>query len=223
MLSDIDNILFPNSCEVISLASQHFVYPIMKNGSSSFYYQMQQGLKPEWKILRNQEVKCIEAPLIVFLRNPKKRFISGVNTYLQHLDRDGLKLDRNTVLWFIDNYLFLNRHYYPQFFWLVNLANHAGVDVRLDLKSMSDISVYTDLNFRADVTPPTMEFLKSIEHFNWSKLELYFYLDQLLVDMVGQCLTFQEILIALNQDATIKNLVLDPSLKINNVLSSFRS
>lgn len=223
MLSDIDNILFPNSCEVIQLASQQFVYPIMKNGSSSFYYQIQQGLRPDWKILRKQEVSCVEQPFIVFLRNPKKRFISGVNTYLQHLDRDGLNLDRNTVLWFINNYLFLNRHYCPQFFWLVSLANHTSVDVRLDLKTMSNIIEYTDLDFHADVKPPTTEFLQSIEHFNWKKLELYFYLDQLVVNMVGQCLTFREILLSLYQDATIKNLLLDPSIKINNVLSSIRS
>ena len=35
MLSRLDEIIYPNRCEVIQLASQRFFYPIYKNGSSS--------------------------------------------------------------------------------------------------------------------------------------------------------------------------------------------
>lgn len=219
MLSDIDNILFPNSCEVISLASQQFVYPIMKNGSSSFYYQMQQGLKPEWKILQKHELKTVKQPLIVFLRNPRERFISGVNTYIQHLERDNLNLDRRTVMWFVDNYLFLNRHYCPQFFWLINLARYMGTSVQLDLQPMSAVSQYANLNFDADVKAPTQEFLKDIEQFNWKKLELYLYLDQIIVDMVGQTVTFDRILEKIRQVPVLDDLIISKTINIASLLN----
>ena len=218
MLSDIDNILFPESCEVIQLASQQFVFPIMKNGSSSFYWQLQNGSRPDWKILNKFDIQNIKVPVMVFLRNPKQRFISGVNTYLQHLHRDyHHELDTKTILWFVDNYLFLNRHYCPQFFWLLHLANHA--DLLLDLRPMSDIDQYANLNDRAAITPPSDEFLKILDDFNWKKLELYFYLDQILLDNIGKITTFSQLLTEIRKAPQLNDLILNRTIKLFNVLS----
>lgn len=217
MLSDIDNILFPKSCEVIQLASQQFVFPIMKNGSSSFYWQIQNGSRLDWKILNELEIKNIKVPVMVFLRNPKQRFISGVNTYLQHLKRDYAELDTKTILWFVDNYLFLNRHYCPQFFWLMQLSKQA--DLLLDLQPMDAITQYTNLDFHAEVDAPTEEFLKIIDSFNWKKLELYFYLDQVLLDNIGQTMSFAQILNKIRSIPQLNDLIITPTITLSNVLS----
>ena len=105
MFSKIDDIIFPNSCEVIQLSSQQFVFPIMKNGSSSFFMQIQKRIRTDWKVIVNDDIKKINYPITIFLRSPRERFISGVNTYLQHLERDYPGLDRKTILWFVNNFI----------------------------------------------------------------------------------------------------------------------
>jgi hypothetical protein len=194
MFSKIDNIIFPKRCEVVQLSSQHFVFPIMKNGSSSFFMQIQKQIRTDWKIVVNEDIRKIDCPITVFLRAPRERFISGVNTYLQHLERDHPGLDYKTVLWFVNNYMFLNRHYCPQFFWLINFSRFVNPEVKLVLKPMSAITEFANMNYHADISPPTLQFLKDIEEFDWSQLELYFYLDQLLVDRIGQVLTYNELI-----------------------------
>lgn len=219
MLSEIDKIIFSNRCEVIQLgASQRCLYPIMKNGSSSFYRQIQYGTRPEWKVLTQDSKDKIQQPLITFIRNPKERFISGVNTYLQHLQRDYPELDTNTVLWFVDQYLFLNQHYCPQFFWLVNLAKHFGRDVKVELRPMDDVWHYAGTNNDAAVKPPTRQFLQTIENFNWNKLEVYFFLDQILIDSIGQTLSFNEILLKVKQTPILNELILNPTIDLSDVL-----
>jgi hypothetical protein len=190
MFGEIDNILFPNSCEVLEIVpSQLFVYPIFKNGSSSLTMPASTF---GWKTINESDISQIQSPITVFLRDPKERFISGVNTFLQHCHRDYKDLDSRTILFFVEKYLFLNRHYAPQFFWLINLARYSQAPLKF--QHMNDISQITSRVFRPNIIPPTLEFLKEIETFNWSRLELYFYLDQLLVDRIGQTLTYNSLI-----------------------------
>jgi hypothetical protein len=196
MFSSIDVIVFPNSCEVIQIASQQFVYPIMKNGSSNFYRHIAAGNKNNWKILKNEEITKIDSPLITFIRDPRQRFISGVHTFFYHCKRDnpGLNLDANTILWFVNNYLFLDRHYAPQFYWLINLSRYCNDNTLFDLRPMTDLSYIVSTHDDADVPPMTEEFVQKLNNFNWEKLELYFYLDQILFDSIGQNVTYRQLL-----------------------------
>lgn len=221
MLSEIDNQLFSNRCEVIQIGASHqFVYPIMKNGSSSFYDPIQYDSLTDFKIFDVENLTEAQAaqPFVTFLRDPKTRFISGVNTYLQHLDRDVPGLDHKTVLWFVDNYLFLNLHFCPQFFWLLNLAKILGIHTLFEFKTMSEISNYTSYHSKANVTPPTPEFLDAIENFNWQRLELYFYLDQVLLEMGRQPVSFAEILHKIKNIPVLREHFLSNTLNILNVL-----
>jgi len=220
MFSEIDNTIFPDRCAVIYLGSaQRYIFPIMKNGSSSFFVQIQKGYPADWKIVTNNDITQIRQPITVFLRPPKERFISGVNTYLQHLERDCPGLDRKTILWFVDNYLFLNRHYCPQFYWLLNLNKYLHPDTLLKLCPMSDIDELANMNYHAEVEPPSSEFLQNIKDFNWSKLDLYFYLDQLLLDRIGQQLTYHELMSDIqNNHKEMYNLIFQPTFDIINAL-----
>jgi hypothetical protein len=191
----------------------------MKNGSSSFFMQIQKQIRTDWKVIVNEDIKKIDCPITIFLRSPWERFISGVNTYLQHLERDHPGLDRKTVLWFVDNYMFLNRHYCPQFFWLINLNRFINPEVKLVLEPISEITKFANINYRGDVIPPTPEFLKEISELNWSQLELYFYLDQLLVDRIGQVLTYNELIKDIQTNhREIYDLIFKPTFDIVNAL-----
>ena len=129
----------------------------------------------------------------MFLRDPKERFVSGVNTYIQHLTKVHNQLDIDTILFFVDNYLFLNRHYCPQFFWLINLARYINPNTKLTFCDYRDISKLTWRNSSADVLPITQELRDKINKFNWKQLELYFFLDQILIDSIGKSMTITDI------------------------------
>jgi hypothetical protein len=215
MFTEIDNIIFPDSCEVLEIVpSQLFVYPIFKNGSSSLN---ESAPKFGWNTIKESDISNIQTPITVFLRDPKERFISGVNTFLQHCHRDYKDLDTKTILFFVEKYLFLNRHYAPQFFWLINLARYSQAPLKF--QHMNDISHLTSYIPRSSINPPTEKFLESIQNFPWSQLELYFFLDQLLIERVGTQTTFVDLVNDIkNSHYNLYNLIFERTYKIINAL-----
>jgi hypothetical protein len=217
MFSELDNIIFPDSCEVIEIVpSQHYVYPIFKNGSSSLRETQK---KTHWISLYNQDIAQIQQPITVYLRDPKQRFISGVNTFVQHYQQDWPQMDAQTVLHFAANYLWLNRHFCPQFFWLVNLARYSHVPIVF--QDLQSINQFVAMNDRAEIVPPDTEFLEKLQTFPWHKLELYFFLDQILIDQIGKTVTFKQIMSDIKTNhSELYNLVFHKTISITNVLST---
>ena len=190
MFDEIVKTIYPDRCEVLEIVpSHHYVYPIFKNGSSSLHKEQK---SQKWNSVFDRDIGLIDVPITVFLRDPKDRFISGVNTFVQQTLRDNPKLDRDTIMFFVQKYLFLNRHYIPQFFWLVNLSRFTNQP--LVFKDMTEVSDLTIYNSRAGIIPPDEQFLTDVADFPWGALELYFFLDNLLLSRIGQTITFSEIL-----------------------------
>jgi hypothetical protein len=166
----------------------------------------------------NKEIEQIQAPITVYLRNPKKRFVSGINTFVQHCLRDCPELDINTILYFVKKYLFLNRHYAPQFYWLINLARYSTAP--LLFQKLDDINKIVDIDSHARVTPPSDNFLETVESFPWEQLELYFFLDQLLIDRIGQIVTFGQLMNDIRNDhSELYQLLFKKNIELVNVLS----
>ena len=190
MLSRIDDIIFPDRCEVIEIeASQRYIYPIFKNGSSSIneYAQAQ-----KLKILFNEQIKKI-SNIDIILRDPLERFISGINTYVSNTKQDNPRLDIDTIIYFAETYLFLDRHYAPQFSWLVNLTRYAGKNTKLHLHGMESLKEFTPLLINSNETKLlSAEIIDRLS--NNIHNEMYLRIDNLLLSLVGQVLTFEEIL-----------------------------
>ena len=217
MFSEVDSIIFPNSCEVIQVASQQFVYPIFKCGRSSLTWEM---ASKGWTFVAEKDIDKIDTPIRIFVRDPRERFLSGVNTYLQHLAAEGNDLDQHTVLYFVNRYLFLNRHYAPQFFWLLNLARFARPDTLVTFSPMTEISQLTHFNSRAGVEPLTNELKQKINSFNWTAVELYYALDQILIDHIDKTITIHGLLTHVqDKHPNLYDLVFKKTLNITNVLS----
>jgi len=205
MLSRLDDIIYPDRCEVIEiLPSQRYIYPIFKNGSSSLndYAQTQ-----KLKILFNEQIKKL-SDINIILRNPQERFISGVNTYVYNTKRDNPHLDLNTIIYFTETYLFLNRHYAPQFSWLVNLNRYAGKNTKLHLHGMESLKEFTPLAVKPNETmvllPEVIDRLNTNIHN-----KIYQRIDNLLLSLVNQILTIDDILKYLkDQDPQACNHVL---------------
>lgn len=190
MLSRIDDIIFPDRCEVIEIeASQRYIYPIYKNGSSSLneYAQAQ-----KLKILFNEQITKL-SDINIIIRNPQERFISGFNTYVYNTKQENPQLDLDTIIYFAETYLFLNRHYAPQFSWLVNLTRYTSKTTKLHLSGMNSLKEFTPLN-----TKPKETMLLSVEVIDRLNSnihnEMYLRIDDLLLNLIGESMTFDEIL-----------------------------
>jgi hypothetical protein len=191
MLSHLDRILFPDRCEVIEIIpSQRYVYVIFKNGHSSFLsYQKINNCR----VFINQQINKINS-IDIIVRDPYNRLISGINTYIQHTIRDNPTLDPNTVKWFAQNYLHLDRHYCSQFSWLLNLARYSDSNARLNFLSMADIGTITSgINLKPDGVQPVSTVLAD-EILQIKHNEMYQRIDTVIFNCIGQSMTFQELL-----------------------------
>ena len=122
------NKLLNTDCKVFALGD-NFVYPIMRNGSTSL--RAVAGLK-----YTNNEIKKCQN-IIVFLREPADRFVSGINEYcLQN------KVDLYQTYNLVQAGKLVDRHFSPQWIWLLHLSKYyKGM---ISLKSLDDVGAYCE-------------------------------------------------------------------------------
>lgn len=187
MTGILDAELFPDECEVVEIPlHSQWVYLIQKNGSSSLRDPIN-----NYRFLSRDEIKDLNV-VDVYIRNPRARYLSGVNTYLQHLQRDYPELDQDTAFWFAKHYKFLNRHYLPQFFWLQNLSRFISKDTKIRFRNFNAIGLVTQINSRAGVKQFDSAFAEKLLQDD-NNIEYWFYLDQILLQLAGQSLTWSEL------------------------------
>jgi hypothetical protein len=211
MLSHLDSIIFPDRCEVIEIVpSQRYVYPIFKNGKSSLYHYANTH---KCRLLINEQIKKVNS-IDVILRDPYERFTSGINTFVQMTVRDRPELDAETILWFAQNYLFLNRHYAPQFLWLINLARYTNPNTKLNFLGMEQLTHITHLNDKpVGVLPATEQLVDQLKNIPTN--EMYQRIDQILLNSVGQSLQFDQLIQHIQQqDSTAYDYVVGRSQRI---------
>lgn len=204
MLAHQGKILFPNDVEVLEIVPQHrYVYPIFKNGSSSLH-------KSNYRTVSMQELKNL-TNIEVFVRNPHDRFLSGVQTYLRNL---GPKYDSQTVLNLVSQNLYLNRHFCPQLYWILNLSRFTSAT--LTIRPFEELSLITEHTINQSIPDP-----KIAEFFNKnSKVLFYNEMDEVLtVNLLGKTVTVEEILLTLKENYTeLYNDIFKTAKEILNVL-----
>lgn len=201
MLSQLDNIIFPDRCEVYEVSPQRFVYPIFKNGYSSI---TQSG----FRLLEMSELKNLDT-VEIFVRDPIPRFISGVNSWLN----DNIHLDRKTLLAIICNHLFLNRHFAPQFYWLVNLQRFTTAKIKINvLHNLSEITSLHENKANNKI---------ELDITCYPKISFYLLLDKILVEnLVNQTVAFSDIVQAIKKEfPDVYTEVIQRSLNLCSVLA----
>ena len=189
MKTALDTELFPTKCEVVEMPLHNqWVYLIQKNGSSSLRIQQS---RDNLAVFTNDEISALDY-VDVYIRNPRARYVSGINTYLQHLQRDHPELDYLTAFWFARRYKFLNTHYLPQFHWVANLSKYLRDDTLIRFRNFQTFGNIADINNDAKVNKPTQEFIKQLFQDDKS-IELWLYLDQILLDLAGQEMTWKQL------------------------------
>ena len=190
MRTALDTELFPDPCEVVEIPLHNqWVYLIQKNGNSSLRIQQE---RENLAMFTNDEIRALDH-VDVYIRNPRDRYVSGVNTYLQHLQRDHPELDSSTAFWFAKRYKFLNTHYLPQFHWLANLSGYLRSDTKMRIRDFKDFYKITKVKSRAGVVPSLEDFATELLKDDHG-IELWLYLDQILLDLAGQEMTWTELL-----------------------------
>jgi hypothetical protein len=142
--------------------------------------------------LKNEQIRQLDF-VDVYVRDARDRYVSGVNTYLQYLKRDHPELDQPTAFWFAKQYKFLNRHYLPQFHWLLNLSRYLSSHTKIRIRDFKDFDHIVEDNDRADIVPSDDKFRKKLLSNN-TGLELWLFLDQILLDLAGTEMTWKELI-----------------------------
>lgn len=120
------NRLLNTDCKVIE-KDGIFIYPIFKNGSSSLFREAD-------RVLVNDEVATCDN-IKVLIRHPAERFVSGLNEYCEQnglVVQDTYELVRHNKL--------SDRHFAPQWIWLLHLAKHYRGTITLE--DFSEIGKY---------------------------------------------------------------------------------
>lgn len=185
MLGTIAHELFPDECRVLEIISDtQYVYPIFKNGSSSL---VRSGYRP----ISEQQLSTIKN-VEVYVRDPHDRFVSGVQTYLSKLDSN---FDIKTALYFIEQYLYLNRHFCPQMFWLMNLRRFTNATITI--KPIESINKITSFNINQ--SQRDMDLVRYFEQK--SKVRFFNEIDEVLtINLLGKTVEFNEIIELLKQN-----------------------
>lgn len=178
MFARIDQTLFPEECVVLEIVPHtHYVLPVFKNGSSSLN-------KQGFRAVSQQELRDLEV-IDVFVRDPHERFLSGVQTYLTKLPDT---FDRATILYFVKHFLYLNRHFCPQVYWLLNTRRFT--QARFRIRPLSELSTITDLRENQSVPDPDLA-----RYFQDSRVRFFNEMDEALtVNLINQTVGIQDIL-----------------------------
>ena len=111
---------------------------------------------------------------------------------------------------FVDNYLFLNNHYAPQFYWLLNLQRFT--DAKLILRPLDQLNTITKLHHNIS------DKNKLVRVSN--KVQFYLKLDQVLVgELLGKTVTFKQIVQTIkHRYPEVYKEVIQRSIDLCNVL-----
>jgi hypothetical protein len=200
MLSQLDNIIFPDRCGVLEVAPQRFVYPIFKNGYTSL-------AESGFRILEPEELPTLDT-VEIFVREPIMRFFSGLNSWIEYNSH----LDKNTLLAIAGHTLFIDRHCAPQFHWLVNLRRFTKAKIKINpIESLSTIT-----NIHANKNKNNIHY--DIKQF--PKVAYYMQLDKVLTEtFIGSTVEFPEIVSAIKKlHPELYEEVIQRSISLCNVL-----
>ena len=125
------NKLLNTECVVIRIGDE-IIYPIFKNASTNL-------LKVRNETFVNEQIQQFDS-LTVFFRDPVERFTSAVNKYCQIN-----KLDVEDTMEKIRGGHLIDRHFVPQWVWLVHLYKYYKKQVKLKpMSAVSDVCSITN-------------------------------------------------------------------------------
>jgi len=151
------NKLLNTDCIVVDIGP-HTIYPIFKNGSSSL-------MSVADKTYVNKQItECNNIDIII--RDPKTRFVAGLNEYCQQNNLDV----KDTWELVYENKL-INRHFAPQWLWLLHLYKfYKGTVV---LKSFKSLKKYCSVHKNKQVKKTDVALINSFVEIDYKLMDHY--------------------------------------------------
>jgi len=135
MLTHWNNLL-NTDCTVVDIG-HHTVYPMFRVGYTSL-------LADADRTYINEQISNCEH-IDILIRDPRDRFVSGINEYCRQN-----KLDIEGIMKLVEKGMLVDRHFAPQYLWLLHLYKFYKGSVTL--KPFDYISKITQLHLRAGET-----------------------------------------------------------------------
>lgn len=162
------NKILTTDCKVVKVKDK-IVYPIFRVGSTSLLHSANEAYV-------NEEIANCEN-IMILLREPGERFVSGLNEFcLQN------KLDVNNAWQKVKEGKLIDRHFAPQYIWLLHLSKF--YNGKVTLMPFDHIKNITHKHMRKKV--------KSRIHVD--PLKEFIEVDQLLLDLTGQTLQLRPLI-----------------------------
>ena len=129
MLKDWSKLL-ATDCRVIGIKDK-YVYPIFRNASTSLF-------RTKESLLVNEQIGVCE-DVVIFIRDPMERFVSGLNEYSR-----SHKLEIMEAWQRVQDQTLIDRHFAPQCIWLLHLYKyHKGT---VTLKPFDSVKEFTTIH-----------------------------------------------------------------------------
>lgn len=215
MLTRLDDILYPNKVEVFDFSEiGKFFYPIYKCGNSTLRKVVE---VKGFKTLVNNQIQQL-TNVDTFIRDPRERYRSAVQTYMYWINRQHPELDFNTVYHYMRQGISLDRHLIGQLNWIINLSRYLNSDAKIHLHSMGMLSEYTNNTNIEALKLDNLDDQLLDDLANNANLDFQFRLDQIILDeLVGDSWTIKQIMDHLkSRDLTAYTSIIE---KAQHVLS----
>ena len=149
------NKLLTTACTVIDIGV-NTIYPIFKNGSSSLM------AVADKTYVNKQIANCNN--IIILLRDPEERFVSGINEYCKQNNLDV----RDTWELVYDDKI-INRHFAPQWLWLFHLYKfYRG---KVILKPFETINDYCKVHKHKEKKKTDVALIKQFVEVDYELIE----------------------------------------------------
>jgi|TARA_R110000796_G_scaffold13438_3_gene43397 hypothetical protein len=150
--------LLNTDCIVVDIGP-HTVYPIFRVGSSSL-------MSVADKMYTNKQIHTCEH-IDIMIRDPGDRFVSGLNVYCQQNN-----LDVKETWRLVDQGKLVNRHFAPQYLWLLHLYKFYKGTVTL--KPFDNIKKITNVHKKKDKSKKVaVTLLKSFVEVDYRLMDHY--------------------------------------------------
>lgn len=159
--------LLNTDCSVIKVNGV-ILYPIFRNGSTSLMTVCE-------RILRNKQISSCNH-VEVLIRDPEERFSSGVNEYCRNN-----KLSVDQVVYKIRHEGLVDRHFAPQYLWLMHLYKFYKGEVTL--RPLEDIDHFCDVHRH-----------KSVDNKKVTVIDNFVKVDKALTSFMGSKIYLEKII-----------------------------
>ena len=161
------NKLINTDCVVIEKNGEH-IYPIFKNGSTSLLTEAD-------RLLTNSEISTCR-DIKILIREPASRFVSGLNQYCEFHGLDVLETHDK-----VKNGTLSDRHFAPQWIWLMHLMRYYKGTVTLE--SFDNLNKYCSVHHKKRKSN-----IEAVE-----PLQEYTQQDMVLIKHIGQNLNIEKL------------------------------